>query len=302
MVPDRFPFCYYGHMDNRTRGILCILSSAFCFALMNMFVRLAGDIPSLEKSFFRNLIAALAALVIVVKGRHSVSISKEDLPLLIMRSVLGTVGILCNFYAVDHLILSDATMLNKMSPFFTLILSMLFLSEKMPLKTLMIVAGAFIGSLFVIKPTFQNADLASSLIGFLGGFGAGAAYTCVRALGKRGVSGPVVVLFFSAFSCLVTLPYLIFSFHPMTGTQLLILLLAGLAAAGGQFSITAAYKAAPAREISVYDYSQVVFTALIGWAVFSQIPDAMSILGYAIIILMALLMFLSERKGAADAA
>ena len=289
-------------MDRKTRGVLCILSSAFCFALMNMFVRLSGDIPSIEKSFFRNFVAAIAALIIVLRNRNSIAIGKEALPMLILRSVTGTGGILCNFYAVDHLILSDATMLNKMSPFFTLIFSMIFLKEKLPFKTLMIVLGAFIGSLFVIKPTFQNADLVSSLIGFLGGLGAGAAYTCVRALGKKGISGPVVVLFFSAFSCLVTLPYLIFDYHPMTMQQFVILLLAGLAAAGGQFSITAAYKAAPAKDISVYDYSQVIFTAIIGWVIFSQIPDALSFTGYAIIILMAVLMFVEGRKEKTNAA
>lgn len=285
-------------MDRRTKGILSILSSAFCFALMNMFVRLSGDIPSIEKSFFRNFIAALVALVLVLKERKTLSVKKEDVPMLLLRSVTGTVGILGNFYAVDHLILSDATMLNKMAPFFTLIFSFLFLKEKIRPKVALIVIGAFIGSLFVIKPTFQNANLGASIIGFIGGLGAGSAYTCVRALGKRGVSGPVVVLFFSVFSCLVTVPYMIFSFVPMAPMQLVTLLLAGLAAAGGQFSITAAYRYAPAREISVYDYSQVIFTALLGWFVFSQVPDALSIIGYAIIILMALLMFLSERKEA----
>ena len=285
-------------MDRRTKGILSILSSAFCFALMNMFVRLSGDIPSIEKSFFRNFIAALVALVLVLKERKTLSVKKEDVPMLLLRSVTGTVGILGNFYAVDHLILSDATMLNKMAPFFTLIFSFLFLKEKIRPKVALIVIGAFIGSLFVIKPTFQNANLGASIIGFIGGLGAGSAYTCVRALGKRGVSGPVVVLFFSVFSCLVTVPYMIFSFVPMAPMQIVTLLLAGLAAAGGQFSITAAYRYAPAREISVYDYSQVIFTALLGWFVFSQVPDALSIIGYAIIILMALLMFLSERKEA----
>ena len=80
--------------------------------------------------------------------------------------------------------------------------------------------------------------------------------------------------------------------------QFLILMLAGTAAAGGQFSITAAYRFAPAREISVYDYSQVIFTALLGFFVFSQIPDGYSFLGYAIIILMAVIMYISDRRAA----
>ena len=97
--------------------------------------------------------------------------------------------------------------------------------------------------------------------------------------------------FFSGFSCVVTLPFLIFDFHPMTFNQLLCLLGAGLAAAGGQFSITAAYTKAPAKEISVYDYSQIIFAAMLGFILFGDIPDGYSILGYIIIIAMAVLMF-----------
>lgn len=285
-------------MTSIMKGILCILTSSFSFSMMNMFVRLSGDIPSIEKSFFRNFIAAIVALAIVLKERKAINVNKSDLPLLISRSALGTIGILGNYYAVDHLILSDATMLNKMSPFFTLIFSFIFLKERISLRQCAIVVGAFIGSLFVIKPVFSNANLTASLIGFLGGLGAGGAYTCVRALGKRGVSGSFIVLFFSLFSCIVTLPYLIFAFHPMSALQLITLLFAGLAAACGQFAITAAYKAASAREISVYDYSQVIFSALLGWIVFSQTPDALSVLGYAIIIMMAVLMYLHSRRNA----
>ena len=213
-----------------------------------------------------------------------------------MRSVFGTLGILCNFYAVDHLVLADASMLNKMSPFFAVIFSLMILKEKVTLPQAAIVAGAFLGSLFVIKPTWTNLDLFPSLIGLLGGMGAGAAYTMVRKLGEAGEKGPFIVFFFSTFSCAVTLPWLIFDYHPMSPVQIAILLLAGLAAAGGQFSITAAYCYAPAREISVYDYSQILFSAGLGFLVFGQIPDLLSWAGYLIICAMAVLMFLYNNK------
>ena len=70
------------------------------------------------------------------------------------------------------------------------------------------------------------------------------------------------------------------------------LLLAGLAASGGQFSFTAAYCNAPAREISVYDYSQIIFSALLGLFIFGQVPDWLSWCGYVIISSMAVVMFL----------
>ena len=285
-------------LKNQYKGIFYIILSAFCFALMDMFVRMAGELPSIQKSFFRNFVAAVFACGILIKEKKSVFIGKESWGYLILRSVFGTLGILCNFYAVDHLALADASMLNKMSPFFAVVFSVLILREKVSIPQITMVLGAFVGSLFVIKPTVANMDLVPSLMGLLGGIGAGAAYTMVRKLGSQRVKGPFIVFFFSMFSCVVTLPWLIFDYHPMTGGQIVILLLAGLAAAGGQFSITAAYCYAPAKEISVYDYSKIIFSTVLGFFVFGQIPDVFSWIGYGIICLMAVLMFLYNNKKA----
>ena len=214
---------------------------------------------------------------------------------LFIRAAAGTVGILCNFYAIDHLALSDVSILNKMSPFFAILCSWLFLREKLSWKQGLIVLGAFIGALFVIKPSFSNASFFPSLIGLLGGLGAGVAYTMVRHLGNLGENKAYIVVFFSAFSCIVTLPFLLFAYAPMTGKQLIILILAGLAAAGGQFGITAAYCYAPAKEVSVYDYTQILFAAGLGFFFFSQIPDYLSIIGYCIIIAMAVISFFGNK-------
>lgn len=116
-------------------------------------------------------------------------------------------------------------MLNKMSPFFAILFGILILKERINLFQGLCVVAAFIGTLFVIKPTPSNLACFPALIGLLGGLGAGIAYTCVRALGMKGVKGSFIVFFFSAFSCVVTLPYLIFRYHPMTLQQLGILLL-----------------------------------------------------------------------------
>lgn len=280
----------------RYKGIICIIMSAFCFALMSFFVRMAGDLPPIQKSFFRNFVAAIFASVILMKNGVPFHCKKENLGYMLGRSICGTIGILCNFYAVDHLVLADASMLNKMSPFFAVIFSYFLLKEKITVPQGLFVIGAFVGSLFVIKPTFSNMDLLTSLIGLCGGIGAGAAYTMVRKLGERGEKGPFIVFFFSTFSCVVTLPWLLFDYHPMSLAQIGILLFAGLSAAGGQFSITAAYCYAPAREISVYDYSQIIFSAGLGFFFFEQIPDLLSWIGYAVICLMAVAMFLYNNR------
>ena len=279
-------------LKDKHLGIIYIIFSAFCFSLMNMFVQLAGDVPFIQKSFFRNFVALLCAVFVMIKQGVSWKPQRnENIPFLIIRSVCGTIGIFGNFYALGHLLLADASMLNKMSPFFAVVFSFLFIKEKMTLFQISAVIISFIGSLFIIKPTFANVTLFPALAGLIGGMGAGAAYTTVRVLGKRGEKGPYIVFFFSAFSCLVVLPYLLFNFSPMTLFQLLVLIGAGIAAAGGQFSITAAYCYAPAREISIFDYTQIIFASLLGFVMFGQIPDVWSVAGYVIICSMAIAMF-----------
>ncbi|MBR4305243.1 MAG: DMT family transporter [Ruminiclostridium sp.] len=285
-------------IPDKYKGIILIIASAFCFTVMNSFVRLAGDLPSIQKSFFRNAIAFAFALVVLLKsGKTLLPSKKSNIGVLILRATCGTIGILCNFYAVDNLVLSDATMLSKMSPFFAVVFSLIFLREKTTLVQTFGVIIAFIGSLFIIKPTFANMELIPSVIGLIGGIAAGAAYTAVRCLGLRGEKGSYIVFFFSGFSCLITLPFLILGFKEMTPEQWLILIIAGLAGAGGQFTITAAYRYAPAREISVYDYSQIIFAAIFGFFMFGgELPDLLSILGYIIICGMAVGMFIYNNR------
>lgn len=281
------------------RGILFILLSAFCFACMSVCVRLAGDIPTIQKSFFRNAVALLVAAGVLIRNKGSFRPNDaRNWPLLLGRSIFGTIGLLANFYAVDHLMLSDASMLNKMSPFFAVIASYFLLKEKIAPVQLLTLVGAFVGAMFIIKPNPGNLVLIPSLIGLLGGLCAGTAYTLVRKLGQKGEPGPLIVFVFSAFSCLVALPFLIFDYCPMTWQQTLILLGAGLFAAGGQFSVTAAYCNAPAREISVYDYSQVIFSAVLGFCLFGDLPDGLSIIGYVLICGMAVLNFLFNNRRA----
>jgi drug/metabolite transporter (DMT)-like permease len=139
-------------------------------------------------------------------------------------------------------------------------------------------------------------DLAPALIGLCGGLGAGIAYTMVRYLSQKGERSPYIVFFFSGFSCLVVLPWMLTHYQPMTWGQLGWLLCAGLAAAGGQFGITAAYSYAPAREVSVYDYTQVIFAALLGWILFRQTPDIWSLVGYVVICGAGVGMFLYNNR------
>ena len=270
---------------------------------MGMFVRLADDvggaIPFTQKSFFRNIVAAAVAGVLFwrVYGRVNASpsrvavVPRNVLALLVWRSIFGTVGIFGNFYALSHIPLGDACMLNKLSPFAAVVASWALLRERVTVRQGIAVVVAFVGAMFVVKPGFALAgETAAALAGLAGGVSAGLAYTCVRRLGILKVEPSFIVLFFSCFSTLVTAPFLVFDYHPMTWAQVATLLGAGIAATAGQFGITAAYRLAQPRELAVYDYTNVVFAALLGFAVFGPVPDCFSWLGSAIIVTMGIRM------------
>ena len=269
-------------------GILFILGAALCFALMNLFVNMAGELPLFQKVFFRNGLTVIVVGAILCFQKEKFRIrSKACIPWHLLRAGSGLLGVILNFYAIDHIgSISDASILNKLSPFFAILFSVFLLREKPRIPELIFVLIAFAGAMCVVDPRFDMAVLPAAA-GFLSGACAGFAYTCVRILGTKGERGIMTVFMFAALSSAVTLPVMIATYRPMSAAQLICLLLAGAAATGGQFCITAAYRRAPAKEIAVFDYMQVFFAAILGFFFLYQIPKTLSFIGYAVIVAAA---------------
>lgn len=278
------------NISQKQKGILFIILAGVGFALMGLSVNLSGNLPTMQKAFFRNIVPIFVAGFNLKREKVKISINRGDLKALILRATFGTLGLICNFYAIDHLKLSDASMLNKLSPFFVLIFSFFILKEKISIPQGVAILVAFIGAIFIIKPTGDISNF-PALIGLAGGIFAGAAYTMVRLLGKRKVNGNLVIFFFSVFSCVVCIPFLILQYKPFSKFQFLMLMLSGIAAAIGQISITRAYFYAPAKEISIYDYNQIIISAVMGFIFLNQIPDIYSIFGYITIFVMGIWMY-----------
>ena len=287
--------------DNLGRGICWLILSSFGFAMMGMFVRASGDIHFMQKALFRNSMAfIIAATTLFVKSRKDKSILNVPKPAwkyLFLRSFFGSFGIFGNFYAIGHMNISDAAMLNKMSPFASVFLSMFVLGEKPNFFSAAALVTAFCGAIFVIKPTFNFTELLPALAGFLGGIGAGFAYALVRKMhSKYNVASEIIITFFSLFSVVIAIPFFFYFYTPMSLNQLLLLLGAGASATLGQFGVTNAYFNAPSHKISIYEYTNVIFSAILGFIMFSQIPDIYSFLGYGIITAAAVLMYIHNKK------
>ena len=271
-------------ISNKSKGIICIIFAALGFSFMTFFVRISGDIPTMEKAFFRNAVAIVVSLFMLVRTKEKISIKKGCGGDIFFRCLFGTSGLIANFYAIDRLNIADANMLNKLSPFFAILISIPILKEKPKKIDIAAVIIAFLGAMLIVRPSGSNMQLVPGLLGLYGGFGAGTAYVFVRRLGKKGERTPIIVLCFSAFSTLVTIPFIAMNFVVLKPWQLLCLVMAGLSATVGQFGITSAYKYAPAKEISVFDYTQVIFAAILGMLFLGEVPTVLSFIGYAVII------------------
>lgn len=281
-------------VNPKVKGIIAILISAIGFSFMSVFFRLAGDLPVFQKSLARNLVAMFIPLFFLYKYKQPLFGKLSSQPLLIARSALGLTGVLFNIYAIDHMILSDADTLMKLNPFWTILLSLFFLREKIFKYQIIAMIVAIAGMLFVVKPEFSSAMI-PSLIGLMSGIFAASAYTCVRALSTR--EAPyTIVFYFSFFSIIVLIPFTIFTYEPMSWLQMLYLLGAGLSAAVGQIGITLAYSFAPAKDISIFTYASIIFTALFGFVLFGDSPDFYAMLGYVIIIGASYYMFEKARR------
>ena len=278
--------------NNILMGIFCIIVAGFGFSLMALFIKLAGNLPSMQKGFFRNIIAVGISSIPLIKHWKSINFPKGKLSwsVLISRSVFGTIGLVFNFYAITHISLADSTIIQKLSPFVILILSYIFFKEKMTKFQMFAIIIAFIGVGFIIKPSGNGFISMGALAALLGAFCSGIAYTCVRYLGTHNVSGEFIIFFFSTLSTLLLLPYLIFDYRVMTMYQLSMLVLAGASATIGQYGVTFAYKYAAAKNISVFDYSQVLFSGIFGFIFFNELPDLQSLIGYIIVISVGIIL------------
>ncbi|MBU5483869.1 DMT family transporter [Clostridium sp. MSJ-11] len=282
-------------MNNRGKAIAYMILSSLCFAIMAALVKMSGDIPTVEKTFFRNFVSLIVSVSIIFRKKQKPWGKRENRKHLILRGVLGTIGMITYFYCIDNMLLADSSMLNKVHPFFTIIFAVWFLKEKLPKIQIPALILAFIGILFVMKPKF-DMTIIPAIIGISSAAFAGGAYTVVRYLGDK-ENSEIIVFYFSFISTLTAIMIIPFNYLPLTLSQFTMLIGAGVFAAIAQFSLTISYKYAPASEVSIYNYTNIIFAQIIAFFLWAEVPDIYSIIGYFLIIGSSLMVFLYKGKG-----
>lgn len=282
--------------DNKNKAIFYMILSAFAFTVMQVFIKLAINIPVFEKVFFRNFIGLIVTIVILKRNRLSVLGQKENRKLLWIRGLLGVGGVVAYFYSASYLPMADAAIINKTNPFFVTLFAWWFLKEKLSRVQIPALIITFIGAMLVIRPQFSFEAL-PAIIGFAGAIFMGGAYNTLRLL-KEKEHAATVVFYFCLFSTVIAIPFLVFNFVWPNTYELLLLLGIGLTALIGQYAITYAYRFAPAAEISIYNYTSIIIAVIFGIIIWNEVPDIYNIIGAVLIIGVAIVVWRYNKKSA----
>lgn len=256
-----------------------MITASFLFAILGALVKILHDLPLWEVVFFRSFISFVWFLPWAIKHPHlfSKSIWKADAIPLMIRSISGCLSMALYFYAIMHLNLGDAVMINYTSPIPTLVLSALFLKEKLSTLSIISILIAFIGVGLVLKPGLDVAHLAG-VAAISSSFIASIAYVSMK-VATRHLSSRFIVITFSGVSALISFIPMMFNFEMPDLSQWLILIISGIIASFAQLSMTKAFAGLPASIASPMSLLTVVFSCILGWMLWGEVPDQYSIIG-----------------------
>ncbi len=287
-------------------GVRYMVLSALAFAFMGACVKAASHrgMPVLEIVAARALISACISYIDI--KRKGISPWGRDKVLLTARGLIGTLALMCVFYAVTSLPLAEATLLQYLHPVFTSVLAFVLLKENIQRTTVVCIILSLAGLLIMVQPGLLFGALASNpeplpMLGvgaaLLGALGSGTAYVLIRHLSNS--EDPSVIIFYFPFIALpVTSILLGDDFVMPTGSTWLLLLLVGIFTQVAQYSLTKAMQTEDASKATAYSYVQVIFSAVLGWLVFNEIPTVNTMFGALFITGGALINVLPPKRQA----
>lgn len=282
-------------LNKRLKAIFFMILSSIFFTTMNLLSKLASGVSIYQKAFISNSIAFLIITTVMLRNKISFFGKKDNRKYLNIRGLGGTLSLACLYYTLDHMILSDSTMLSKLGPSFAVLFGCIILKDKINKKQVFFLILTLVGSILIIKPSL-SFSIIPSLIGLCGAACAGTAFTMIRLIGDK--ENKFTIIFYNIFfACIVSFPFIFVNINNFKHKEsVMYVILAGFCIAFGQISLTLAYKNAPASSIAMYDYVGLIVSAFYGFILFKEIPDILSILGYIIISGSAIINFFMTQK------
>lgn len=282
-------------MTDKPKAILYMMLSVSCFSFMQLFISLSNESSDIFLQIFsRNLLGMILCIYFIRRENLSFFGSKKSQPCLFARSFIGFLGLLFTFYAMQRAQLVDASIVMRTGPFFTTIISAVFLHEKLSKIQFPILTVIFIGGWIAADPNFDSSflPLGSALLAALC---QGICYPLLRYFNER-EHGMTVIMYFSTFSCIACIPFLLKNFSLPQGMGFVYLTFIAVTGACGQVFLTYAYRLSPASEIAIYDQFSVVFSIVLGFLFLGQIPSLRAMIGGSLIVGASVIAYLYHVK------
>lgn len=254
-----------------------MVGAAFLFAAMGVMVQLsARALPNAMVVFLRSSLSLLL-LTPWLLGPSRISLKSSHLKEHLLRGALGIASMYCFFYAISHLRLADALLLNYSLPLFVPLVERAWLGEPIPKGLGRALLLGSCGLLLILKPGLTILKPAA-IVGVVAAVLAAAAQVGVRGLTRTEPVIRIVYYFGLVSSCVSLFPALGSWVTPSAALWPALLAL-GLTATAAQLLMTRAYSCAPAAQVGPFIYTAVVFGALFDALIFHRLSDVLSVGG-----------------------
>ncbi|WP_057935879.1 DMT family transporter [Algoriphagus resistens] len=262
-----------------------MLLAGIFFALMNVSVKFIPHIPAIEIIVFRSIFSLVFSYLVLKKQK--VNVFGNNKKWLIIRGVVGSIGLISFFYTLQNIPLASAVTIQYLSPIFTTIFGVFLLKEKVKPIQFFFFAISF-GGVLVIQGVDTRVDMFWATIGIISAVFSGLAYNVIRKL--KNTEHPLVIIFYFP---LVTLPFALivsaFGWVNPVGLDWGILLFIGFCTQTAQYFLTIAYQNANVSKIASLTYIGIVYALIFGFFFFEETFNALVYIGMGLVLLGILL-------------
>ena len=266
-----------------------MLLGTLFFSVMSVLAKLAGErLPTMELVLARVIVTLIMSWWVI--KRNGIYPWGNNKKLLLLRGFAGFMGLSCYFYAIAHLPLADATVIQFCNPMLAALIAVFALKEQLRMLDVIAAVCSMAGVVLVAQPTFLFArgtplDQVAVGIGLVGAIFSAIAYVVIRRLGST-EHHMVVVFYFPLVTGPAALPILAIEGLVLPqGFEWLLLIGIGVAAQLGQIQITQGFKLETAGRASSVTYLQIVLAYTWGVLLFGEYPNAISILGAFLVLI-----------------
>ncbi|MDC3089356.1 DMT family transporter [Prochlorococcus sp. AH-716-N03] len=278
---------FFNQKNNSFKKVNLILASFF-FSLMTVCVKkIDNRIPIYELVFFRSLLSLFITSLII--NKKNLNPWGKNKPLLILRGILGTIALVCIFYAIKNMPLNISTVIQYTYPIFISIFAGILINEKITKNLIIASITGWLGILIILNPYQLSSlnielDKFTVLIAFLGSISTALAYITVKKLSST-EDIFIIIKYFPLISVITLSPIVFFNWVTPNINDLIWIIGIGMFTQAGQTFLTIGLKKLPTSEAARINYLQVLFGSLWGILFFNELININFIFGAVLVLL-----------------